>query len=48
MNQADTNILNTLRARIDTGEELSPTLLARYNDLVAQEQRYGKFFIDIF
>jgi len=33
------NALKRLRERIDLGEEFKPTLLARYNDLVAQEVR---------
>jgi hypothetical protein len=37
MNQADQVTLNNLRARIDSGEEFTPTLLARYQDLLAQE-----------
>jgi hypothetical protein len=36
MNQADINTLNSLRDRIDAGEEFNPTLLARYNALEAQ------------
>jgi len=39
MNQADKDLLASLRARIDSGEEFNPTLLARYQDLVAQEAR---------
>ena len=39
MNQSEKNALKRLRERIDLGEEFKPTLLARYNDLVAQEAR---------
>lgn len=39
MNQADKDTLKRLRDRIDEGEEFNQTLLARYNDLVAQEAR---------
>jgi hypothetical protein len=39
MNQADKDTLKRLRNRIDEGEEFNQTLLARYNDLVAQEAR---------
>jgi hypothetical protein len=42
MNQTDKNTLASLRKRADEGEEFNPTLLARFNDLVAQEARSGK------
>jgi hypothetical protein len=42
MNETDKNTLASLRKRADEGEEFNPTLLARFNDLVAQEARSGK------
>lgn len=39
MNQSDKDTLKALRARIDAGEEFNAILLARYQDLVAQEAR---------
>jgi hypothetical protein len=45
MNQADKEFLASLRVRALNGEEFNPTLLALYQDLVAQEAREsGKFF----
>lgn len=44
MNQADKDDLASLRARIDAGEEFNPTLLVRYQALVARDARErGKF-----
>ncbi len=43
MNQEDTNRLLAYRQRIDGGEELNPTQLARYNELAAQALAQGKF-----
>ncbi len=37
MKQSDKDTLEALRVRIDAGEELNATVLARYKDLVAQE-----------
>ena len=42
MEKADKDLLKRLRARIDAGEEFSPSLLARYKDLEAQALREGK------
>jgi hypothetical protein len=39
MDQTEKDTLKRLRGRIDEGEEFGPTLLARYNDLLAQEAR---------
>jgi hypothetical protein len=39
MDQTEKDTLKHLRGCIDEGEEFGPTLLARYNDLLAQEAR---------
>lgn len=39
MDPREGKTLSDLRSRIDRGEEFNQTLLARYNDLVAQEAR---------
>ena len=39
MDQTEKDTLKRLRGCIDEGEEFGPTLLARYNDLLAQEAR---------
>jgi len=44
MNQEDKNRLLAYRQRIDGGEELNPTQLARYNELAAQALAQGKSY----
>ena len=47
MNEADKNTLKHLRARVDAGEDFSPTLLVRYNALEAQAlaSQQGKIYL---
>jgi hypothetical protein len=46
MNQADKDFLASLRVRARGGEEFNPTLLALYQDLVAQDAReQGKLLV---
>ena len=49
MNQAEKDLLISLRSRIDAGEEFNPTLLARYQGLEARDAREsGKIYRSLF